>query len=1689
MKSSTHKLLLCLVVLLFATGSAFATDRYVNGQSGGEYMGLYASVQAALDDAVSGDIIYIYGDGEVPPVPGADPGNASYGGGATVFDDNLMIYFVGDVVLSDGTNTLNAFNLSGRTDIMIVPDPVDGGTLAINGYLNGIVASVVTNLTVSDATLDGNTNGIHVNVTNGDFSALTITNGTYGFWLTGAAGVTLDDATIDNNTAAGIVTNGSDVAVSNCGLTSNGTGIVLNGTNVSVTDCDVTSGTNGMVINATGAVVTGCDVMANSDGLNLGNATGLDINGNTIKNNNNRGIIVTGNAQGDIYNNNIQKNDIGIRVNFDYSALATSRLLNIYENCLGDNDTYAAYDVNAYGAPTEVVWWSLANVGNYWGAFYDGLTSSYFIPGGANEDKYPTTATNNPDGPDNVALGQTFSVDFVFTIPALCDPYQFLKTCHFVVGYDDNLMEITSVDAGDYLPDVEMITNPVQGAYEIDLTALGDGNHATEMTGVLATANFVALSDAVGADQITLGSTYIDADGIPITVTSAPLDIAVEDQIPPEIRKADLIDSPTEDATYSPAFPLTLDWTIWDDFNLYRFQWRVVDDGGTQVIGWANVDGVDPGDDGEVSGTNTLDVSSLTTGDYYLELRLKDTGPVQHTVLWDMAKSGALAFHIDATAPATPTFTIADSDGCADAGLSSNLAVDFTITNAYGPTDEGKVQWAYASDWRAIFDFEYNFQITLDDFDGDHNMYLRVTDVYGNTSGWGGPVLIHVDRVAPDASLTNFSVPVKTKTLTRNASVDQWGDAGSTEYAYSVDNVVDGAGVDLTCDDADWQPKVMPIPANFPFTLPDGPDGDYEVCMVVRDGEGNVSSTVCDVIALDRTAPCFDTYSLTSANGMPCSNSWTFNINMTFTNDPAYVRFWVDGGTTGKSSWIAVTGDPMVYSYTILAGDRSGYGTYTIKGEVRDALGNICATEGSGDIVVDGTNPSSGLAMINGANSWPWSYSPTATIPVTFPDASADAIEALVSELSDFAGATWQDINATEITLTLAQCGLHRVYYKVRDCSGRESGQTYGYVGYDTEAPDLTAFVIFSDDPVTKKVNLRLDMTATDNCAITEFIASEGDDDFSDDTWQDWSVTPHKYLLVNQDDGTKTIYVKVRDAVGHESVVMSDQILLDRTPPTGAINIVANASCGAAAGYTCTLDDNIIEFSGVDADVVAMEIENCAGSGNMMVDPFDPATTSMVWDLAGGGEGNRCVHVKFKDAANNWSTDWIAANIMYDTTPLTFSGGAALVLRPGDAPSKDGGWAHSIYLEWPDVAGAQYYGLNWQRTTDYPDYDVPFPNFPPTIADEFFGPHNLTGTSTTFETVELPGIYFLSLFVQDMAGNWSTSKLTGATTNYYLGDFGEEGDGIGLMGGLRIDDFQYLAQNYFTPTLHPYEQLFDIGPTHNGDIYGYPAQDGVVNFDDMVEFTFVFDAHPLAGRSGAIGPAPGHKPIVSGNMVVSADLPNQFYAGQEFETVVRVNDASAVKLMSLTLEYNSDLLEAISVQPGDMFNNDNAFLLNCITDAAVQMDGTILGADNVFTGSEIAKIRFRAKGSGSFQFNDPKIILRDRMNQDIQVLFSNIAAPSLPSDFALSQNRPNPFNPTTTFDLYLPTACDWRCEIFNVAGQIIKTVSGHDEAGTVPITWNGTDANGSRVASGIYFYRITADDGRFTQTKKMVLMK
>ncbi|MFH1373092.1 MAG: T9SS type A sorting domain-containing protein, partial [bacterium] len=94
----------------------------------------------------------------------------------------------------------------------------------------------------------------------------------------------------------------------------------------------------------------------------------------------------------------------------------------------------------------------------------------------------------------------------------------------------------------------------------------------------------------------------------------------------------------------------------------------------------------------------------------------------------------------------------------------------------------------------------------------------------------------------------------------------------------------------------------------------------------------------------------------------------------------------------------------------------------------------------------------------------------------------------------------------------------------------------------------------------------------------------------------------------------------------------------------------------------------------------------------------------------------------------------------------------------------------------------------------------------------------------------------------------------------------------------------------------------------------------------------------------------------------------------------------------------------------------------------------------------------------------------------------------LPDGYSLNQNYPNPFNPSTNISFTLPMAGQARIDIYNILGKLVATpFDGTARTGENNIVWDGRNQAGENVATGIYFYRLTADN--YVETKKMTLMK
>ncbi len=108
--------------------------------------------------------------------------------------------------------------------------------------------------------------------------------------------------------------------------------------------------------------------------------------------------------------------------------------------------------------------------------------------------------------------------------------------------------------------------------------------------------------------------------------------------------------------------------------------------------------------------------------------------------------------------------------------------------------------------------------------------------------------------------------------------------------------------------------------------------------------------------------------------------------------------------------------------------------------------------------------------------------------------------------------------------------------------------------------------------------------------------------------------------------------------------------------------------------------------------------------------------------------------------------------------------------------------------------------------------------------------------------------------------------------------------------------------------------------------------------------------------------------------------------------------------------------------------------------------------------------------------------------QDDQATWVDDPLDLLPLHFELAQNYPNPFNPSTTIEFSVERRDDFSLTVFNVLGQEVR----HWDLGSLPlgthtVSWDGLNNYGRQVASGVYLYRLQADNQQLT--RKMILLK
>ncbi|MBS3741745.1 MAG: T9SS type A sorting domain-containing protein, partial [Candidatus Cloacimonetes bacterium] len=201
--------------------------------------------------------------------------------------------------------------------------------------------------------------------------------------------------------------------------------------------------------------------------------------------------------------------------------------------------------------------------------------------------------------------------------------------------------------------------------------------------------------------------------------------------------------------------------------------------------------------------------------------------------------------------------------------------------------------------------------------------------------------------------------------------------------------------------------------------------------------------------------------------------------------------------------------------------------------------------------------------------------------------------------------------------------------------------------------------------------------------------------------------------------------------------------------------------------------------------------------------------------------------------------------------------------------------------------------------------------------------------------------------------------------------------------------------------------------------------------------------------------------------------------GSDIDSTISQNTNPAEKWEGQLVKIE-DLKVAAPVNPniGYIGSDDDwatTFIIGDNVDYEYSSCGSIL--DQVIASGESVDMI----GVVDFDYGNYRINPRD--SSDISGYAS--ADPNQNMQDANLSHYPNPVNSTTTISFNLPVQFQKNAviKIYNLQGQLIKTL--HPEENTV--NWNCKNEKGSRVANGIYFYSLEADDK--TITNKMILMK
>jgi hypothetical protein len=299
---------------------------------------------------------------------------------------------------------------------------------------------------------------------------------------------------------------------------------------------------------------------------------------------------------------------------------------------------------------------------------------------------------------------------------------------------------------------------------------------------------------------------------------------------------------------------------------------------------------------------------------------------------------------------------------------------------------------------------------------------------------------------------------------------------------------------------------------------------------------------------------------------------------------------------------------------------------------------------------------------------------------------------------------------------------------------------------------------------------------------------------------------------------------------------------------------------------------------------------------------------------------------------------------------------------------------------------------------------------------------------------------------------------------------------FGVDNRVDYDDFFIFADHFgLSAGDDAFDRAFDLAPNNT------------IDFDDFFAFVDNFGREIVA--TGKVVPMmAGLNSDARFYLDAGSDLPR---VGEELAIDVNLENYVELKGYGFGLSYDASVLEFVGArvennilgegqlaQPQVVAQGEGTVSLGAFGDVATKGD---LGLSLVFRTLEEIEASYIEITEGALQDGSYGL---NSVTGPVSVRIE-----TRPEVYALSDNYPNPFNPETTIKYQLPEAGDVTLEVYNMLGQVVRTlVSEQQNAGRYVLQWDATNDAGQALSSGIYFYRIQAG-GEFQSVKKMLLLK